>query len=161
MSEPFAERVGREVHDRLALEEQQREVVRGHVRERDRDERVHELLRQAAGAEAAAHALRPADPEPVEARDEQDGPDQPEQEGQLERVLGREPEVLEELGDVGRDAVPGPLLVKPSNETEPIITATSATVPGSCSSRGRPESGLRRPTSRSRVSNTATCARTG
>ena len=42
--------------------------------------------------------------------------------------------------------------VKPSNETEPIITATSATVPGSCSSRGRPESGVRSPTSRSRVS---------
>ena len=42
--------------------------------------------------------------------------------------------------------------VKPSNETEPIITASSATVPGSGSSCGRPESGLRRPTSPSRVS---------
>ena len=46
------------------------------------------------------------------------------------------------------------LLVKPSNETVPIITITSGTVPGSCSRRGRPDSGLRRPTSRSRVSNT-------
>ena len=46
------------------------------------------------------------------------------------------------------------LLVKPSNETVPIITSTIATVPGSCSSRGSPESGGRRPTSPSRVSNT-------
>ena len=44
--------------------------------------------------------------------------------------------------------------VKPSNETEPIITATSATVPGRDSSCGRPDSGLRRPTSPSRVSTT-------
>ena len=46
----------------------------------------------------------------------------------------------------------GRLLLKPSNETAPIITDTSATVPGSCGSCGRPESGLRKPTSPSRVS---------
>ena len=65
--------------------------MRGHVHERDRDELVRELLHKAAGAEAAAHAARPEHSQPVEARHEQDGPDQPEQEGQLERVLGESP----------------------------------------------------------------------
>ena len=42
---------------------------------------------------------------------------------------------------------------KPSNVTVPIITASSATVPAAGSSRGRPPSSGRRPTTPSRVSN--------
>jgi hypothetical protein len=42
--------------------------------------------------------------------------------------------------------------VNPSKETVPIITVKSATVPASGSTRASPESGLRSPTSRSRVS---------
>ena len=41
---------------------------------------------------------------------------------------------------------------KPSNVTEPIITASSATVPGSGSRPGRPASGGRRPSCRPRRS---------
>ena len=52
----------------------------------------------------------------------------------------------------GETLFQGRFPVNPSNETEPIITATSATVPGSGSSCGRPDSGRRRPTSPSRVS---------
>ena len=46
------------------------------------------------------------------------------------------------------------LFVKPSNETVPIITMSSGTVPGIGLSRGSPDSGLRSPTVPSRVSNT-------
>ena len=44
--------------------------------------------------------------------------------------------------------------LSPSNVTVPIITITTATVPGTGSSRGSPPSGGRSPTTRSRVSNT-------
>ena len=43
--------------------------------------------------------------------------------------------------------------LRPSNVTVPIITHTNSTVPGSGSSDGRPPSGGRTPTTRSRVSN--------
>ena len=46
------------------------------------------------------------------------------------------------------------LFVKPSNETVPIITISSGTVPGIGLSWGSPDSGLRSPTTPSRVSNT-------
>jgi hypothetical protein len=41
-------RIGGQVPDRLPLEDEQREVVRRRVDERDRDERVDELVRQSA-----------------------------------------------------------------------------------------------------------------
>jgi len=44
--------------------------------------------------------------------------------------------------------------LSPSNVTVPIITTTNSTVPGAGSSRGSPPSGGRRPTTRSRVSQT-------
>jgi hypothetical protein len=102
----LAERVRGQEGDALALEQQQREVVGRDVRERDRHERVHEASRQPHGAEAAADAVRPQRAEPVEAIDEQDRDGQPDQEGQLERVLRREADVLKEARDVGRDAGP-------------------------------------------------------
>src|SRR5829696_4926354 len=83
--------------------------MRSDISERDRHERVHELVGEPAGAEAPADASRPEYAEPVEARHEEHRPDQAEHERRLERMLRRQAAVLEELRDVWRDAVPGPL----------------------------------------------------
>ena len=69
-------------------------------------------------------------------------------------VADAEADRRERVHDVGRDvrstASPG---CSPSNVTVPIITTTTATVPGTGSSFGSPASGGRTPTTRSRVSN--------
>ena len=78
-----AERVGGQIDDRLALPDQQREVVREHVGEADRHERVRERVRQLAGVIARADAAHAHDSDPVDRRDQQDAEHQPDRVGEL------------------------------------------------------------------------------
>ena len=64
------ERVAGQVGDRLALEDEEREVVRGDVDGRDRHQRVDEAVLELARAEVPADRSGALDAEPVEAPDE-------------------------------------------------------------------------------------------
>ena len=68
-------------------------------------------------------------------------------------MLGRvEPKVSKRLVEMSLQIAPW---LSPSNVTVPIITTTTATVPGGRSSDGRPASGGRTPTTRPRFSKIA------
>ena len=64
----LAERVGGERDDALALEDEEGQVVRDHVDQRDRDQRVHEAAAQALRGLLAADRLRARGAERVEPR---------------------------------------------------------------------------------------------
>ena len=74
---------------------------------------MDEGVGQAVGAEPPSHALCPQHAEAVEGEDEQHRGQQSDEEGELESVLGRKPDVLEELGDVGCDRGPRRRLGRP------------------------------------------------
>jgi len=101
-----AERIGEERDECLALEDEQRQIMRCHVHERDRHERVGKGAREPSGREAAAHGSRSRDPEPVEAKDQPDGAQQPDRRGDLDRCAPGEPERLEEVGQARDDSRP-------------------------------------------------------
>ena len=136
------ERVRGQVDDRLALEEQERQVVRGDVDRGDRHQRVDEAALAACGATARRRPSARPRCRAVEAGDEPDAEQQPERRGDLRRGQRADPDPVERVDDVCRR---GPSRAapwaRPSNVTVPIITATNATVPGAGSSCGRPPSG--------------------
>ena len=100
------ERVRGEVDDRLPLEEQERQVVRGDVDGGDRDERVDEAELELGEREPAADRARALDPEPVEAGDEADAEQQAERRRDLRRRQRADPEPVERVDDVRRDVLP-------------------------------------------------------
>ena len=91
---------------RLALEHEQREVVRQRVGERDRDQGVGELARQLARRVALPHLAHAAHAQPVERGDDPNAHEQPQRAAPL---LGHErarAEVLEERDQVRPDRGP-------------------------------------------------------
>ena len=130
----------------LALEEQQREVVRRRIRQRDRGRASARRRRRAcwwtAGRPCCERPPRQARRGRTRAPPRSAAP-----RGTRPRALAR----AIARGRLKKDVMSGATLVQtgaseaPSNVIDPIITARSATVPGAGSSCASPDSGRRRP----------------
>ncbi|HWK26105.1 MAG TPA: hypothetical protein VNS09_06055 [Solirubrobacter sp.] len=88
-----AERVGGQREDRLAGEEEQADVVRGRVRERDRHQRRREAGGQVGHAARAVDGVHAVDREPVEGGDQRHDREQPRAVDQLDGEAGADPGV--------------------------------------------------------------------
>ena len=117
-----AERVGGERGERLALEGDEREVVRDDVGDRDRHERVREARAEHRALGAAAHPHHPADADAVDAGDD--------------RERDREADRAGEFGpDRRADAEVAPRVAEARDDLRPQRPAAEAVV------RGRPDQG--------------------